>query len=120
MGRKPPFFVVANSPLGMDFEPTPDELTRFLKKVKLGPSDCWLWQGQPDEKGYGQFHFRGKTIWAHRWAYAVWKRPLITGFTVEHKCRNPSCVNPWHLELLTNSENAAEGNRNRNGDVIPF
>ena len=102
------------SPAAMDFEPNPDDIQRFLAKVSLDDvRGCWVWSGYTDRKGYGQFKFFGRMVWAHRWSYAVFRRPLIAGLTVDHKCRNPSCVNPWHLELMTNSENAANGNRLR-------
>lgn len=112
-----------NAPLPLDIEPTPDEIKRFMEKVshdKTSSHGCWLWTAHKDEKGYGQFRLRGTTHWAHRVSYALFRRPLIGGFTIEHKCRNPSCVNPWHLELLTNSENAALGNTNRAEEECPF
>lgn len=102
-------------PRGLDFEPDPVCLRRFLAKVKLDAvTGCWLWQAHRDADGYGQFSHRGAAYWAHRWAYAAFRRPLIEGLTVDHKCKNPSCVNPWHLELETNSVNTANGNRDRN------
>ena len=101
-------------PKAIDIEPKPKDLIRFLRLIKVAEATgCWIWTGHKDEKGYGQFSWRGKARWASRFAYAVFRRPLIKGLTVEHKCRNPSCVNPWHLELLTVEENTANGNRTR-------
>lgn len=95
-----------NEPIGMDFEPEPKDLIRFLGKVRKDrKTGCWVWEGHRDPSGYGQFRFKGKTHWAARWSYAVFRRPLIAGLTIEHKCRNTSCVNPWHFELLLLEEN---------------
>lgn len=114
-------YKVLKCPLKIDFEPHPEDITRFLSFVKFeNETEHWLWTGYCDPKGYGQFTFNNKKVWAHRWSYAVWKRPLPPNLTVEHVCRNPSCVNPWHLELRTNSENSAEGNRNRGTEPTPF
>lgn len=117
--------VKIDKPVGLDVEPKPHELTRFLAKVSRNTeSGCWEWEGYTDAKGYGQFRFRGKSYWAHRIAYAFFRRPLVPLLTVEHKCQNPGCVNPWHLELLSNSENAARGGASRNGnghaEEVPF
>lgn len=113
--------VVTNYPLELDIEPTPSEIIRFLEKVSYESAHgCWLWNAHTDDKGYGQFNLRGKSYWAHRVSYAFFRRPLIGGFTIEHKCRNPSCVNPWHLELLTNSENTARGNSSRTESECTF
>lgn len=60
-----------------------------------------------DRNGYGGFKWRGRKLWAHRLSFACFVGDLIDGMQVHHKCHNPSCVNPIHLQLLTHSENAA-------------
>lgn len=94
-----------NEPAGLDVEPAPIEIKRLVSKCKVDANGCWVWQGHKDAKGYGQQKFRGRAYWAHRLAYAFFRRPLVDGLTVEHKCVNPSCCNPWHLELLPDAEN---------------
>ncbi|MFO0863531.1 MAG: HNH endonuclease [Gemmataceae bacterium] len=111
---------IANRPMQVDFEPTPAVLARFFKKVDFhSETRCWVWSGHKDDKGYGQIKINGKAMWVHRFSYAVFRRPLIEGLTVEHKCRNTSCVNPWHLELLPNAENAARQHRDE-PEPVPF
>jgi hypothetical protein len=101
-------------PSCLDITPDPLDIIRFLQKVRLKTdTECWLWTGHVDDKGYGQFKWKGKAYWSHRWSYAVFRRPLIGGLTVEHKCRTPSCVNPYHLELLTNVANVANQSNHR-------
>lgn len=110
------------NPIGMDVEPCPKALVRVLSRVvKDEVTGCWIFEGWKDDKGYGRVQVSGKHYWIHRWMYAMFRRPLVNGLTVQHKCRNPSCCNPWHLELMTHSENTADGNSNRNSakDEIP-
>ena len=95
-----------SAPHALDFEPTPEIVRRFMRRVRLSAAGCWEWQGHKDDKGYGQFRLGKRAHWAHRVSYAIFRRPLIAGLTVEHKCRNPCCVNPWHHELRTVEENS--------------
>lgn len=68
---------------------------------------------------YGIVRHEGRAARAHRVAYCQahgLKLSDIAGLTVRHKCDNPPCVNPAHLELGTHTDNmrdmAARG-RNR-------
>ena len=35
--------------------------------------------------------------------------PLAEGDVIDHLCRNPPCVNPQHLDVVTNRENVLRG-----------
>lgn len=88
--------------------------TLFWAKVHKGsPSECWLWFGAKIRKRRcpprGAFHFRGKTWLAHRVAYTLSVGEIPAGLTLDHVrsrgCRSQLCVNPVHLEPVTNQEN---------------
>jgi len=55
--------------------------------------------------------------WAHRWAYAIFVGNIPDGETVNHVCRNPSCVRPAHLEVMSRVKNTALGNHHRRVDA---
>ncbi len=83
-------------------------------------SGCWLWLGSTcSEKrgGYGVFIVNNKRVYVHRFAYETFRGPIPEGLVIDHKCNNPLCVNPWHLEPTTirgNIERGKKSNRRRN------
>ena len=86
------------------------ETMRFNEKfVKGGDSSCWNWNGAKDWGGYGQFRGRKRMTTAHRWSYQTYVGPIPDGLVIDHLCRNPSCVNPKHLEAVTHRENTLRG-----------
>ena len=88
---------------------TPEEtLARFWNKVNKTET-CWLWTGAGDVLGYGRFYLKGKLILAHRFSYELAKGLVPEGLDLDHLCRNPSCVNPQHLEAVTHSINLKRG-----------
>ena len=82
------------------------DLKRFLAKVDIPDGDgCWLWEGGQDRKGYGRFWLDGETRGAHRAGYILLVGPIPDGLQLDHLCREPSCVNPSHLEPVSPAEN---------------
>lgn len=83
---------------------------RFWPKVSKGsPEECWRWNGAENGSGYGRFHLGGRSVAAHRVAYELMVGPISEGLVIDHLCRNPSCVNPAHLEPVTGRENTLRG-----------
>lgn len=75
-------------------------------------SDCWVWQGGLSN-GYGiQWDAAARTtVKAHRRMYELHVGPIPKGLQIDHLCRNRACVNPAHLEPVTNRENTVRGKR---------
>lgn len=85
------------------------EQERFWSNVEKG-GQCWNWTGSKN-RGYGKFRRSncGPTVIAHRLSYEWAKGPITEGLVIDHLCRNPSCVNPAHLEAVTPQINTIRG-----------
>ena len=80
---------------------------RFWAKVDLTLS-CWLWTGALTAAGYGQIGTGGRRdpkVYAHRYVYELLVGPIPEGLHIDHLCRVRKCVNPAHLEPVTQGEN---------------
>jgi hypothetical protein len=84
-------------------------MQRFWLKVDKRPSGCWIWTACRNAHGYGKFGLNGKTWLAHRFAYTMLRGEIPGGLVLDHLCRTPACVNPSHLEPVTNRENSLRG-----------
>jgi hypothetical protein len=87
----------------------------FWSKVSPEPnSGCWLWTAYIDKGGYGNFRMgRQSSLMAHRVAYEALVGDIPAGLVVDHSCRTRCCVNPEHLEPVTQKENTARMSRHR-------
>lgn len=103
-------------------------LERFWPKVQKTKS-CWLWTASTRAGGYGQFYvgkLDGRYIVraAHRVSWVIANGEPTPGMVIDHLCRNTLCVNPAHLEQVTNRENIirspfmAPGKRRRRSPII--
>lgn len=72
--------------------------------------ECWETTYSIGTHGYGQVGWwengRSRVTTAHRAAWTYHNGPIPEGMTIDHICRNRKCVNPSHLQLLTNLQNA--------------
>lgn len=92
----------------------PSPADRFAAKTRVSASGCIEWVGGTNGAGYGQFFVRwenGKNVkmLSHRWAYEQRFGEIPEGLHLDHLCRNPICVNPEHLEPVTQRENTRRG-----------
>lgn len=84
------------------------KLERFVAKVVF-TEKCWLWNGAKTQ-GYGSFNARSyQTTTAYRWMYEHLRGPVPKGMQLDHLCRNRICVNPAHLEAVTQKTNWVRG-----------
>lgn len=90
---------------------------RFWAKVNLlGPvpdfaphlGPCWLWTAGLMKGAYGSFVVdtaTHTTDGAHRVSYQLTRGEIPDGMQIDHLCRVVACVNPAHLEVVTQEEN---------------
>lgn len=83
--------------------------TRFAQKYVIEASGCWVWIGSKTPEGYGQFWTGDGHTGAHRWSYERHVGAIPERYVIDHLCRNPSCVNPAHLDCVTMKTNTERG-----------
>ena len=96
--------------------PTPADLPdRVADKIAVADDGCWLWTAATASGGYGHIRWGGRLVCAHRLVYhllvdeGLLLLPGQGGTQLDHLCRIKSCVNPGHLEIVTNRENVLRG-----------
>lgn len=108
-------------PLQMTAVERAEELARVLARA-AEVDGCLIWQGALNRGGYPQLcrslgprrQELHKTMWrVHRYVFLLAKGEVPDGLDLDHLCRNRSCVNPEHLEAVSNQENVARGFRSR-------
>lgn len=85
------------------------DLARFMGKVEVLATGCWRFHGTPAGAGYRTFYLKGERPYAHRASYEHHKGPIPEGLQIHHACSTRDCVNPDHLEAVTQRENLRLG-----------
>jgi hypothetical protein len=94
---------------GLDLTGTDEKFAaRFWSKADR-TGNCWEWTAYRKPGGYGQFTVRKGVFYnAHAVSYALTHGPIPPGMSICHRCDNPPCVNPDHLFLGTQYDNAID------------
>lgn len=83
----------------------PDRIEKRIDRT-TSTTECWLWTGATNDRGYGMARFGAGAKYIHRIVYEVMVEEIPDGLTLDHICRTPSCCNPEHMEIVTRSENS--------------
>lgn len=88
-------------------------IDRLMSRVVVTPgplgTPCWISTYRDQTQGYTKISVNLRTTWAHRFSYEHHVGPIPKGMKIDHLCRVPACVNPEHLEAVTNRENMLRG-----------
>ncbi len=80
-------------------------IDRFVEKIgEPDTNGCWPWIAYTAPSGHGTFYAGGNSRLAHRIAYELFVGPLSNETDLHHRCENPTCVNPAHLDPLDSAE----------------
>lgn len=86
---------------------------RIQDKIEVQENECWYWIAYTDPDGYGRVRWNNKAgYFAHRAVYEILVGHISEGLQVDHLCRVRHCVNPKHMEPVTNKENINRGSKN--------
>lgn len=81
------------------------DLLRYIDEppIEIG-TECWIWYGAHDSKGYGviwqsqdDLENRGRQLLAHRVSWEVFRGRIPKGHVVSQTCERKDCFNPRHL-----------------------
>jgi hypothetical protein len=96
-------------------------LRSLFERVEVSEeTGCWRWRGNLT-RGYARIAVAGKLMKAHRFVYQATVRELRADEVLDHQCRTRDCVNPAHLEPITNRQNTLRGIASRRAlGVLPL
>jgi hypothetical protein len=86
------------------FYSNPANFWSFVRK----DAECWEWMRFRNKFGYGRIRVSGVNFLTHRYAWILTHGVIPDDLCVLHRCDNPPCVNPSHLYLGTDADNARD------------
>lgn len=97
------------------------KVARRFSESFVRSGECWKWAGNSwTRNGYGVFSANNRKVLAHRFAWSLRHGQIPAGMQVDHKCHNRACVNPDHLQIVTqklNQENRSGANGNSSSGI---
>ena len=87
----------------------------FWSRVERASSnECWLWVGPKNRDGYSCPYLGriGKTphkTFGHRAVWRMLRGEIPDRMTIDHLCLVKHCVNPDHMQIVTNESNVELG-----------
>ncbi len=86
---------------------------RAATRIDVTEEGCWESTYSVASHGYAQIGWQDggyrQVVTAHRASWVHFHGQIPPGMTIDHRCRNRRCVNPDHLQLMTNVKNARGG-----------
>lgn len=83
---------------------------RAIENVDKQDDGCWISRYSVASHGYSQIGWQDAgdrhVVLGHRAAWVAVNGQVPLGMTIDHTCKVRRCVNPDHLRLLPNFENA--------------
>lgn len=93
---------------------------RLWNRYEVREDGCWISGYSTASHGYAQIGWKEggeRRLWlAHRIAWYATHGDIPDGMTVDHICRTRTCINPDHLRLMTNWDNARRNNQGGSDD----
>jgi hypothetical protein len=82
----------------------------FQERIAVSPKGCWEWTKGQHHNGYAKCYKKyAGTNRGHRATYVLLVGPVPEGLVLDHLCRVRHCINPAHLEPVTDAENKRRG-----------
>lgn len=70
---------------------------------------CWTVPQKLTAQGYVRVKVKGKLVYLHRLTYETFIGKIPDGLVIDHLCKERSCCNFNHLEVVTLAENTRKG-----------
>lgn len=94
---------------------------RLEKKDGALDTQCWEYRGARDKEGYGKVRVGKRISRANRVVYNLFFAEALPDQVVRHKCDNPPCCNPDHLEVgshIDNMKDMVDRGRHKNSALL--
>lgn len=118
--------LISRAPLLGESSMSPAEFMRLMPEESASAAletnnergPCWFFRSADCLWEYATFiRPSGQgAVTAHLWIYELLHGPIAKGLRVDHLCEIKRCVNPDHLEAVTNAENVKRSKDRRKAE----